>query len=182
MLERRHALGHSAHMHIVRTCPLQQSNVTVSRATSFPSMALPRSALDGEEVQYEGQKVVFMQFAFLRNIKHAPGKGEFHSLWGGHWAKVVRHEPIFLNVSGFGGSFKYYYLNTTEANGLTMKVYHHCADRYRPVGIVVHTSFPAVVVNSEVLEHENLPIKVIHWTYATTGSYMWSKFLWSDDA
>ena len=110
------------------------------------------------------------------------GKGNFHSLWGGHWAKVVRRDPIYLNVSGFGGSFKYYYLATVEAHDLTMKVYHHCGGRYQLVGIVLPTSFPTLVVNSEVLDHDWLPIKVVHWTYATTGSYLWSKFLWSDDA
>jgi hypothetical protein len=87
-------------------------------------MAIPKSALD-QELEFEGRKVTFMQFSFLKKLSHVPGKGYFHSLWGGHWAKVLSHDHIFLNVSGFGGAYKYIYLEDVQAHGMTMKIYTH---------------------------------------------------------
>ena len=39
-----------------------------------------------------------------------------------HWPKILAHEPIFLNVSGFGGAYKYVYQESVLAHGLTMKI------------------------------------------------------------
>ena len=144
-------------------------------------MAISKSALD-QDLEFDGRKVTFMQFAFLKRLSQVPGKGCFHSLWGGHWSKVLNHEAIFLNVSGFGGAYKYYYHETVEAHGLSMKVYLHCHGKYYPVEIIIHTGNPTVVVNHNVYAHDELPVKAIEWTYAATGNYLFSKFFWKDDA
>jgi hypothetical protein len=144
-------------------------------------MAISKSALD-QDLQFEGQKVTFMQFAFLKRLSHVPGKGHFHSLWGGHWPKVINHEDIFLNVSGYGGAFKYIFLESVEAHGMTMKIYLHCHGKYYPVGIIIHTGNPTVVVEHNVYAHPELPVRAIEWTYAATGNYLFSKFFWKDDA
>ena len=144
-------------------------------------MAIPKSALD-QELEFEGRKVTFMQFSFLKKLSHVPGKGYFHSLWGGHWAKVLSHDPIFLNVSGFGGAYKYIYLEDVQAHGMTMKIYTHCHGKYYPVGIIIHTGNPTVVVDHNVYAHDELPVRAIEWTYAATGNYLFSKFFWKDDA
>ena len=59
-----------------------------------------------------------------------------------HWPKILAHEPIFLNVSGFGGAYKYVYQESVLAHGLTMKIYIHCHAKNYPVGIIIHTGNP----------------------------------------
>ena len=73
--------------------------------------------------------------------------------WGGHWAKVVQHKEIYLNVSGFGGSFKYVYQERLECHRLPVLIYAHCHVKYLPVVIVVHRCQPTVVAQRTQLEN-----------------------------
>ena len=171
-------------MHDIYICMLARSNLNTKRFETWSTelvMAISKSALD-QDLQFEGQKVTFMQFAFLKRLSHVPGKGHFHSLWGGHWQKVINHEDIFLNVSGYGGAFKYIFYQTVEAHGMKMNIYLHCHGKYYPVGIIIHTGNPTVVVAHNVYAHDELPVRAIEWTYAATRNYLFSKFFWKDDA
>ena len=109
-----------------------------------------------QDLKFQGEKVVAMQFAFFESCKKLPSKGSFHSLWGGHWAKVLDSHPIFLNLSGFGGAFKYVYQERMECHGLQAMISTYCHNKYLPCAILVHTSFPSVVVEHLASVHQRL--------------------------
>ena len=124
-----------------------------------------------EDVKFEGEKVVSMQFAFFSNYQKLLSECQFHTLWGSHCAKVVQHKEIYLNVSGFSGAFKYVDQERWECHGLPVLISAHCHVKYLPVAIVVHRCQHIVVVQHQVLSHDTLPLRCNHWTYMTTGNY-----------
>ena len=128
------------------------------------------------------EEVKFMQLARLDDENTKPHRSEFRSLWNGHWKKVTMKMPIYLSASGDAGAVKYIHSRTTEHFGLVMKVYDHCHQRYKPVGIVIHIGEPTLVVTHQIFQSPDLPIKAIAWTFAATGEHAYAKFYFDYEA
>eukprot|EP00435_Cladocopium_sp_Y103_P072426 s839_g40.t1 len=145
-------------------------------------MPLLRKYQPNEKVMFQGEEVKFMQFAFVRDLENPKvDRARVHSLWHGHWLKVVTADPIYLTVTGFNGAYKYVHHKDIELLGLHAKLYKHVAERYHPVCIVLHVSVPTVVCGWELIHSPDKPITAVSWTYSASGNHMWCQCAWDDD-
>ena len=67
--------------------------------------------------------------------------------------------------------------------GVPFHIYIHCSGNDgMAVGVLEYEYVPKVVVNRFFETRDDKLVNVIYWQFATSGNYVWSKFLWVDES
>lgn len=121
-----------------------------------------------------------IEVAKLQNIYSHPRVKDLMPLWEGHRQQLERKAPIYLQVGCTGGSFKFTYIMDSDYNGKPMLVYGHVRHEYPPMGILLHSNTPELIVKKEVHHSEDNKVVAVEWQYCMSGNYLTSKFYWKD--
>ena len=68
----------------------------------------------------------------------------------------------------------------SDYNGKPMLVYGHVRHEYPPMGILLHSHTPELIVKKEVHHSEDNKVVAVEWQYCMSGNYLTSKFYWKD--
>lgn len=69
---------------------------------------------------------------------------------------------------------------TNEFQGKEMLVYGHVRSEFPPVGVVLHTHVPEMVVKKEINFSDDDEVVALEWQYRMSGRYLTSNFWWKD--
>ena len=125
-------------------------------------------------------QVAPIEMAKLENIYSLPSPKDFNSMWEGHRSQLEEKRPIYLQVGGNGGSYKFTYVMTSDYQGKDMLVYGHVHSNYPPVGVILHAHVPEMIVKKEISFSDDDKVAAVEWQYCMSGRYLTSKFWFRD--
>ena len=123
-----------------------------------------------------------LEYCLLHEDGREPLSSEFERLSPLHWGKVRELQPIFVCVTGeIMRAFKFEYKSMHEWKGKDLLVYVHTMGVYRDMGILIHEGGPPEIMTKfEILKNEEETVQCIHWQFALTSGYLWSKFFFAN--